>query len=176
MIFYDPHTFRLGGSYRFEDTEIFTSAEYQLWSAYKPPSIYITKTGGVIVPSTNFEKVKVQNTFSPRIGIKTDITSRWSTGLGVGYRQTPLKGDFSGSGNSIDTDAYIFTTGLQYRIVIWSKDVNLGTSLEYQQLKKKHVEKTTGQENGNAGSKIGSGGYDIDGSIIAASFGIKFNF
>lgn len=176
MIFYDPHTFRLGSSWRFEDTEIFASAEYQLWSAYRPPSIYISKTGGVIVPSSNYEKVQMQNTLNPRLGIRTDLTSRWTTGLGVGYRQTPLKGDFSGNGNSIDTDAYIFTTGLQYRIVIWSKDVNLGTSLEYQELRKKHVEKTTGQENGTAGSKIGAGGYDIAGFVLAASFGVKFNF
>ncbi|MFA6238209.1 MAG: outer membrane protein transport protein [Bacteriovorax sp.] len=176
MIFYDPHTFRVGASHNFGTREIFAAFEYQLWSGYKPPTINITKTGGVIVGSSNYERIKIRDTFNPRIGMNFQLTDRWSTGLGLGYRMTPLDGDFSGAGNSIDSDTYILSTGLQYRIVIWSKDVNLGTSLEYQQLQKKHVTKTTGQEEGSAGPKIGAGGYDIDGYILAAAFGIKFNF
>jgi hypothetical protein len=176
MIFYDPHTFRLGSSYELGMAELFAGVEYQLWSAYKPPVIYITKTGGAIVSSSNYERVVVRDTINPRVGIKLNLTERWSTGFGLGYRMTPLNGYFSGCLNSIDSNTYILSTGLQYRIVIWSKDVNLGTSLEYQELEKKHVTKTTGQEDGTAGSKIGAGGYDIAGHIIAASFGIKFNF
>ncbi len=176
MIFYDPHTFRVGSSYEVGPVEVYGGVEYQLWSGYKPPTIYIVKTGGVIVPSSNFERITLRDTINPRVGVKVDLTDRWRTGLGIGYRMTPFKGDFSGSGNSIDSDTYIFTTGLQYRIVIWSKDVNLGTSFEYQQLKTKHVTKTTGQEDGSAGPKIGSGGYDIGGYVLAGTFGIKFNF
>ncbi len=176
VIFYDPHTFRLGGSLQNGSTEFFAGAEYLIWSGYKPPTIYITKTGGVIVPSSNYEHIKVRNTINPRLGMKINMTDRWSVGAGVAYRMTPLDGDFSGSGNSIDSNTTIFTTGLQYRIVIWSKDVNLGTSLEYHKLQSKYVTKSTGQEDGSAGLKIGSGGYQIAGHIIAASFGIKFNF
>ncbi|MBC7538593.1 MAG: hypothetical protein H7281_07220 [Bacteriovorax sp.] len=176
MIFYDPHTFRLGSSYNLGTAELFAGIEYQLWSGYKPPTIYISKIGGVIVSSNNFERIVIRDTINPRVGVKINLTERWSTGFGFGYRMTPLKGDYSGSGNSIDSNTYVLSTGLQYRIVIWSKDVNLGTSLEYQELEKKHVTKTTGQEDGTAGPKIGAGGYDIAGHIIAASFGIKFNF
>jgi len=176
MIFYDPHTFRLGGSFDFGSLEIFSGLEYQLWSGYKPPLIHIVKTGGAIVSSSNFENIKIRNTFNPRIGAKLELSDRWSTSIGLGYRMTPLEGDFSGSGNSIDTNTIILSTGLQYRIVIWSKDVNLGTSLQYQQLEKKHVTKTAGQEDGSVGNKIGAGGYDIDGYVLAASLGIKFNF
>ncbi|MGZ3788925.1 MAG: OmpP1/FadL family transporter, partial [Bacteriovorax sp.] len=176
MIFYDPHTFRLGTSYDFGAAEIYGGVEYQLWSGYKPPTIYISKTGGVIVPSSSYERITIRDTINPRVGLKMDLTNRWTTGLGLAYRMTPLKGDFSGSGNSIDANAYILSTGLQYRIVIWSKDVKLGTSVEYQQLEKKHVTKTPGQEDGSAGPKIGAGGYDIAGYVLAASFGIKLNF
>jgi long-subunit fatty acid transport protein len=176
VIFYDPHTFRLGSSYDFGDTELFGAVEYQLWSNYKPPTIYITKTGGVIVPSSNYEKIKVRDTINPRTGLKIAFGNRWSAGLGLGYRMTPLKGDFSGSGNSIDSNAYILSSGLQYRIVIWSKDVTLGTSLEYQQLQKKTVTKTTGQEDGSSGPKIGAGGYEIGGYVLSAALGAKFNF
>lgn len=176
MIFYDPHTFRLGGSYRYGASEFFTGVEYQIWSGYKAPVVRIKKTGGVIVSSTNYENIQIRDTINPRLGYAYDVTDRWKAGLGVGYRMSPLKGDFSGAGNSVDTDTYIFTTGVQYRIVIWSKDVNLGTSGEYQMLKKKHVTKTSGQEDGTAGSKIGAGGYDIDGHVLAATVGLKFNF
>ncbi len=176
MIFYDPHTFRLGSSIAFAEIEFFSAIEYQIWSGYKPPIITFTKTGGAIVSSSAFENINIQDTINPRIGMKWDLTNRLSTGLGFAYRMSPLNGNFSGSGNSIDTNTYIFSTGLQYRIVIWSKDVNLGTSFEYQQLESKHVEKSVNQENGNGGLKIGAGGYDINGHVIAASFGIKFNF
>lgn len=176
MIFYDPHTFRLGSSYDLKMIELFAGVEYLLWTGYKPPTIYMTKMGGVIVPSSNFERIKVRNTINPRIGAKLHLTDRWTTGAGLAYRMTPFKGDFSGSGNSIDSNTYILSTGLQYRIVIWSKDVSLGTSLEYHELEKKHVTKSTGQEDGTAGPKIGAGGYDISGHVLALSLGIKFNF
>ena len=61
-------------------------------------------------------------------------------------------------------------------MVIWSKDVLLGTSFEYHQLQEKQVTKTANEENGSAGQKIGAPGYTIGGSIMAATFGIKFNF
>jgi long-subunit fatty acid transport protein len=176
MIFYDPHIFRFGSAYDFGRTELFASLEYQLWSGYSPPTIYLKKTGGVIVSSSNYERIQIRDTINPRIGVKFNLTDRWSTGAGLGYRMTPLKGDFSGSGNSIDSNTYIMSTGLQYRIVIWSKDVSLGTSLEYQQLQTNHVTKSSGQEDGQAGEKIGAGGYDIGGYALAASFGAKFNF
>lgn len=179
MIFYDPHTFRLGTAIKpFEKSpiEAFLALEYQLWSNYKTPKIEITKNGGIVLPSTNFERIETKNTFNPKIGIKLDPTDRWSVLFGLAYRQTPLKGDFSGSGNSIDTDTYIAAGGLQYRIVIWSKDVTLGTSLQYHKLKDKHVTKTPGQENGTAGDKIGAPGYDIGGYILSGTAGIKFNF
>lgn len=176
MIFYDPHTFRIGSSYNFGSTELFGAVEYQLWSGYKPPAIYISKTGGAVVSSSNYERIKIRDTINPRVGLNFRLSDRWSTGLGLGYRMTPLEGDFSGSGNSIDSNTYILATGLQYRIVIWSKDVSLGTSVEYQQLEKKHVEKSTGQEDGTAGPKIGTGGYNIEGYVVSAAFGIKFNF
>jgi long-subunit fatty acid transport protein len=108
--------------------------------------------------------------------MKKNLTDRWSCLLGFNYHQSPLKGDFSGSGNSLDTNALIYTAGIQYRMVIWSKDVHLGTSFEYHQLESKQVVKTSTEENGNAGSKIGSPGYTIGGKVLAGSFGVKFNF
>lgn len=178
MMYYDPHTFRFGSTFEDGNAEYFGSLEYQMWSNYVPPTISFSRLGGVLQPSSNFEKLSLQNTFNPKIGLKYNFTGRLNGGIGFAYRMSPINSDFSGSGNSIDTNTFIFTTGLQYRIVIWSKDVNVGTSVEYQQLEKKHVVKTLGAEDGTAPTdyKIGAGGYDIDGHVIAASFGIKFNF
>ena len=89
---------------------------------------------------------------------------------------TPLKGDFSGSGNSIDANTVVGTGGLQYRMVIFSKDIHLGTTFQYHHLMAKKVTKTSGQENGNAGPKLGAPGYDVGGYILSGTFGVKFNF
>jgi long-subunit fatty acid transport protein len=176
MIFYDPHTFRVGGTLKFEDLELFTGVEYLMWSGYKTPLVNVAKNGGVVVPSSNYETVVTRDTINPRIGLKYNITDRWSTLLGAQYRMTPFEGNFSGSGNSIDTNSLIASTGLQYRMVIWSKDVQIGTAFQYHHLEDKKVVKTTGQENGTAGSKIGAPGYTIGGYILGASVGVKFNF
>lgn len=179
MIFYDPHIFRLGTSIKSDSTsslETYLGVEYQIWSSYKTPKIDIVKNGGIVLPSVNYETIERKNTFNPKLGMKWDMTNRFALLLGLAYRQTPLKGDFSGSGNSIDTDSFIYAGGLQYRIVMWGRDVSLGTSLQYHQLEDKRVTKTPGQENGNAGDKIGAPGYDIGGYILSAAAGIKFNF
>ena len=176
VIFYDPHTFRIGGDYIFSHYQLFLGLEYQMWSGYKSPVVTVTKNSGVVISSSNYEAISTRDTINPKIGFKDNLTDRWSYALGMAYRPTPLKGDFSGSGNSIDTDALIFTSGIQYRIVIWSKDVHLGTSFEYHQLQTKNVTKTPNEESGSAGSKIGAPGYSIGGNVLAGSLGLKFNF
>lgn len=176
MIFYEPHTFRLGGAIKNKNFEYFLTLEYLIWSNYKAPIMTVAKTGGVIVPSSNFEKINIRDTVNPRIGFKINLTDRWSTLLGAQYRMTPLKGNFSGSGNSVDVDTLVGTMGLQYRMVIWSKDVHLGTSFQYHRLKNKRVNKTSGEEDGSAGQKIGAPGYNLGGHILASTLGVKFNF
>lgn len=176
MIFYDPHTFRFGGSMTFGDFELLTGLEYQMWSGYKTPQVSVERNGGVVTPSSNYERITTKDVINPRVGALYNVTDRWTTVAGFQYRMSPLDGDFSGSGNSIDTNAYIFTGGLQYRMVIWSKDVHLGTAVQYHMLEEKKVTKSSGLENGGAGSKIGSPGYTIGGYILSASLGVKFNF
>ena len=176
MIFYEPHTFRFGSTLKIQDMELFTGVEYQMWSNYKTPIMTVAKTGGVVVQSANYEKIQIRDTINPRLGLKFNLTNRWSTMLGAQYRMTPLKGDFSGSGNSVDVNTIVGTGGFQYRMVIFSKDVHLGASLQYHHLESKKVIKSSTQENGTTGRKLGAPGYDLGGNIIAGSFGVKFNF
>lgn len=176
LIFYDPHTFRLGGNLRFENVELFGGVEYQMWTGYKTPIMTVKKTGGVVVPSSDFEKITTRDTINPRLGIKFRLSENWSSMLGAVYRMTPLEGNFAGSGNSVDVDSIIGTAGLQYRMVIYSKDVHLGGSIQYHKLQDKRVTKSPNQEDGTTGLKIGAPGYDLGGNIIAAALGVKFNF
>ena len=176
MIFYDPHTFRLGGSITYGDLQLLSSLEYQIWTGYKTPQVSVERNGGVVTPSSNYEHIYLKDTINPRLGAIYNITNRWTTTLGYQYRMSPFQGDFSGSGNSIDTNASIFTGGVQYRMVIWSKDVHLGTAMQYHMLETKNITKTSGLESGGVGSKIGSPGYTIGGYILGASLGVKFNF
>jgi hypothetical protein len=176
ILYFDPHTFRIGGNYQINHTQIYAGLEYQLWSNYKAPMIIISKTSGVMQPSRQYETLNTRNTFNPHLGFKENITERWSYGLGFTYHQSPLSGDFSGSGNSIDSNSYIYTAGIQYKLVFWSKDVHLGTSFEYHELETKQVVKSPNEENGNSGSKIGAPGYTIGGKVLTGSFGIAFNF
>ncbi len=176
VIFYDPYTFRLGGNTTLNDFKLHYGVEYMLWSGYQPPTIKVGKVGGVIVPSSNYEQIVTRDTINPRIGLSYDFTNRVTGGIGAAYRMSPLDSDFSKSGNSIDTDSIIFSTGFQYRIVIWSKDVSVGSSLQYHHLQDKTVVKTANQENGNSGTKLGGPGYNIGGHILNANVGIKFNF
>ncbi len=176
VIFYDPHTFRFGTNFPMGDFEFFGGLEYLMWSNYQPSKIHVIKNGGVVDSSVNYENLITRNTFNPRIGLKYRLTDRINLGLGLMYRQTPLDGDFSGSGNSIDTNSFILSTGFSHRIVVWSKDVTLGSSLEYHQLEEKNVTKSPNTEKGNAGVKLGGPGYTIGGYVLSASVGLKFNF
>jgi long-subunit fatty acid transport protein len=176
LIFYDPYTFRIGSNYTFDSLELFGGLEYQMWNSYRPPVISVIKNGGTVTGSKSYETIKTRDTINPRVGAKYNFTNRISGGLGFCYRMSPLDSDFSGNGNSIDVDSYIFTGGLSYRLVVWSKDVTLGTSLEYHKLKDHKVTKTTNQEDGSAGVKIGAPGYNIGGHILSAAAGVKFNF
>lgn len=176
LLFYDPYTFKVGTEYKFNDHDFYAGLEYQLWSNYHPPIIHIKKNGGVIVPSSDYESIQTQNTLNPRLGYRYHLTDRIILGLGLALKKTPLKGDFSSSGNSIDTDATIISTGLSYRIVVWSKNVTIGSTLEYHQLQSQTVTKSPGVENGSNGTKLGGPQYEIGGHLVSLGLGVKFNF
>lgn len=176
MLAYDPHTFRLGTNTKFDKLELFGSIEYQVWSQYKTPKMHLTKNSGIVLSSQEFEKLDLQDTINPRLGLRFNWNDSFSTMIGAQYRMTPFKGDFSGKGNSVDVNALIGSIGGEYRFTLFSKDVQLGGSFQYHKLASKRVTKSPGMENDQAGDKIGAPGYDIGGHIVAGSVGLKFNF
>ncbi len=176
MMFYDPHTFRTGFVQKFDVFDFVTSVEYQMWDNYKPSKIKVTKVSGTVEGSREYENIEVRNIFVPKLGLRTYFLNRWSLDFGFSYRPTPLKSDFSGAGNSIDTDTFNYAGGLHYIIKVDGHDVALTTSLMYSDLKRKVVTKTSGVETGANGLKIGAPGYIIDGTVVSGTFGLKINF
>ena len=172
VIFYDPHFFRLGYHHRFKPMELFTTLEYQSWGNYKTPKIEMTAEG-ILNASDDSEKIKIKNIFVPKIGARFLISDPFSISLGASYRPTPLNSDFSGAGNSIDTNSLIFSSGFNWNFKIFKKLASLGGSLQYHSLEENKVTKSPLQENGVSGNKIGSPGYTVGGNILAVSLGIK---
>jgi len=177
MMYFDPHIFRVGYGQKFGGAfTLLLSADYQMWENYQTPVIRIRDQGGVLKPSDNYEVVTTENIFVPRLGLQYVFLNHWTLSAGGFYRPTPLKGDFSGSGNSIDTDVTAYSLGLEYRFEFFSHPVVLSSAVQYQQLKDKQVIKSPGQENGSAGDKIGAPGYKIGGEVVIAALGLNFLF
>lgn len=176
MLYYDPHTFRFGTTLQFDSFELYGSIDYQLWGNYKTPVLVVSNKGGTVRGSSNYEKIKTKNIMIPKAGIKFIPHYRWGLMAGAFYRPTPIDSDFSGAGNSIDTNVLGLTSGLTYDFRMFKNDVQIGFSGQYHKLSSKKVTKTAGQESGATGTKIGAPGYEIGGSVIVVQSGLKVSF
>jgi hypothetical protein len=180
MVYYDPYIFRLGAAQRIGNWELMGSLEYQMWGQYKTPVMKINKEGGIIESSDNYEQVRTQDIIIPKLGLTWRYSDDFSLSLGHQYRPTPLKGDFSNSGNSLDTNVAIYSAGASWKSHLGRLDESIslefGPTFQYHALTEKRVEKTTGQENGSAGSKIGAPGYTIGGKVIMVGIGANILF
>ncbi|MBK24470.1 MAG: hypothetical protein CME70_10785 [Halobacteriovorax sp.] len=176
MIYYDPHILRFGSSFEIGNFTFLGSLEYQLWENYKTPVIRVKDRGGVVKPSDDYEKLKLRNIPVLKVGSILSITDRFSLLGGLSYKPTPIEGNFVGAGNSIDSNSLILTGGARLGMRIFGKDVDLSGGIQYHKLEEVNVVKTSNQENGNSGSKIGAPGYKVGGSVIAASGGLRIKF
>jgi long-chain fatty acid transport protein len=176
LLYFDPSTLRLGESWKIKNGKLFTTLEYQYWKSYSPSTISIEQNGGFIVGTGNYGTTQMRNIIIPKIGYEFNVHENVIAQMGMGYRQTPIKGDFSGAGNAIDTDSMIYSLGVLSKLNVFTKMVELSGSLQVHELQNKSVQKSPGNEDGNTGSKIGSPGYEIGGSIINLALGMKVEF
>lgn len=176
MIYYDPHIVRVGKTLMLDDLELLASLEYQLWENYEAPLIEINNLGGTVKASDDYERLKLKNIFVPKVGAIYHWSDSLALRAGLSYRQTPFDSDFSGAGNTVDTDVLMLSSGLTFDFTFWGKEIQLGGSLQYHKLMEETVTKTSGQENGAAGSKIGAPGYKLGGNILMAMGGLRINF
>ena len=175
LLYYDPHTFRLSSEHDFDFLKLHLEAEYQLWKNYETPRINLIQMGSVL-SSQNFEQMDLRNIFLLKAGTTLSLRDQLAVNAGVSYRQSPLQGDFSGSGNSLDTDYLSIHLGGSLTTTLFSKEIKLSAGLQHHLLKEIQVTKTAGQENGNNGTKIGSPGYTIGGSTTSISLGAGVEF
>ena len=176
MIYYDPHILRFGHMEDFGLFELYGSVELQMWENYKAPLIEVNNLGGTVKASDRFEALNLRNIFVPKLGLLYRISDPIGLRLGLSYRQSPFDSEFSGAGNTIDADVLMLSSGLTYDFKLFSKDIQLGASVQYHRLSEKTVTKTTGQENGATGVKIGSPGFKVGGSVLMAMGGLKVAF
>jgi hypothetical protein len=176
MVYYDPHQIRFSWAQKLgESFNLHLGGDYQIWSGYKPPTIIIRDLGGILLPSTQYERVNIKNIFIPKIGLSFKAHPQFTFSLGAFYRPTPLDSDFSGAGNSIDTDVLALTAGPSTQFDLFGLHIDTGVAIQYHKLKNKQVTKTPGQENGSAGDKIGAPGYTIGGQSMAVILGFNIS-
>ncbi|MDH5581756.1 MAG: hypothetical protein OEY33_07600 [Bdellovibrionales bacterium] len=173
MQYYDPWTFRIGYTRRFSHIDYIANIEAQYWENYKSPVVRLQVINGNLLPSSNYESIKTRLIAIPKLGLSVHATNDTNIMLGLAYRPTPFEGNFSGAGNSIDTDSVILGAGLNSNWNILGLKTELSLSAQYQQLIEKKVTKSAGIESGGSGSKLGSPGYTIGGNILSVGAGIK---
>ena len=170
LTYYDPYLLRLSYSYRFSHGELYSSLEYQYWKNYLPPLARIhNPVYGTIRPSLNFEKVELRNILIPKLGFSVPYNRNHKGLFGVAFRPTPLSGNFSGPGNSVDTDKIILAAGHQIRASFLNLDGLFSFSVQYHHLISQVVRKTPGTDE----EKIGSPHYNIGGHVLNASLGFS---
>ncbi|WP_127718177.1 OmpP1/FadL family transporter [Halobacteriovorax sp. HLS] len=176
MIYYDPHILRLGFGHQFSMFKFYGLLEYQMWGSYKSPIVQVIQRGGGIQPSNDYESLKTEDIFVPKLGLALNLTEELELDFGVIYRPTPIQGDFSGAGNTLDTNSTILTTAGLYNMNLFDFPIKLGASFQYHMLEELNVVKSANLESGGAGNKIGSPGYKVGGSVMVGSLGMNISF
>lgn len=171
MLYYDPHIFRFMHEVKISNWTGMFTLEYQDWGGYETPITRMRSFGG-LVSSDDYEQVQTRSILIPAIALHWQATEDWGASLGYRYRPTPIKGDFSGAGNSVDTDTQIFALGAHYRF----HQLTFHLGLQYHALKSLSIQKTDELEDGNPGRKIGDPGYRVGGDIQLVSFGVEYHF
>ena len=173
ILYYDPATYRVQTSFKFKEKFIaHASLTFQQWKNYSTPKINVTQLA-IMTGTHNYETLDLKNTLSPKIAIQYLLRDQLHLSIGLSYKPSPLKGDFSGSGNTIHSDIYGFNISPAFNFKMFNKNFTLCSTLGLEYLKNKKVTKTDDQENGQLGRKIGAPGYEIGGTITTASVGLQ---
>jgi long-subunit fatty acid transport protein len=178
MMYYDPHIFRLGLTNKLWDhLNLIVTLEYQDWSGYKSPVMVIKSNSGSVQASNSLERVETKNIFIYRLGSRFQLSDRFIVNAGYSYRPSPLDGNFSGAGNSVDTDSSIMALGADWNIHLKKTRFALNSSFQYHKLEKRFISKSAGREDGNQSeSKVGSPGYNVGGDIKVFALGANFQY
>lgn len=173
LIYFDPSILRLGHAYQLHHFKLFTSLEYLGWSEYKTAKLEMINNGGILAGTNDYENFSTKNILVPKLGLQYEIGSKIIS-FGLSYKPNPFTNDLSQAGNSIDSDSIIYSAGFQTPINLFENKFNLTIAGQIHDLKEFDVKKSINNENNEAGSKIGSPGYSVGGSVFVASFGLNW--
>ena len=172
ILYYDPQTLRTQGSFAINDRfSLHASVNYYLWKEYQTPKINITQLA-VMTGTFNYETLELKNTISPKLALTYKLFDNLDLNLGLSYEQSPLESDFSGNGNTIDSDSYTISFSPSSSFLLLGLNLDASFGISHKVMKNQDVSKTSGQENGRPGRKIGAPGYKIGGNITTVSFGL----
>ncbi len=173
LLYYDPQIFRVGYNYKKSRIELLSAVEYQMWGNYRSPVIHVKRNSGGIISSDDYESINTKNILIPKIGTRFSWSNNLKTSAGFGYRPTPLSGDFSGAGNSIDCDKYIYSLGISYLAKTFGVETEYSIGGQYHQLEETTISKSSNMENGDSGLKIGASNYTIGGNVTTIAIGAQ---
>lgn len=173
LLYYDPSILRLGHLVKFKHLDLMMSFEYLGWSSYETPKIRMTNNGGILTGSDDYEAFSAKDILVPKFGFLYHL-SESKVGMGLSYRPRAFENDLNLAGNSIDTDSTILSMSFQKEIELLNNKFEMAIAGQYHSLKQSNINKTKNNENNQAGSKIGSPGYDVGGSIFVVSFGLNW--
>jgi hypothetical protein len=178
LLYYDPMILRLGHQIKTSNISWLFSIEYQDWSNFENSNMKVTKLGGSINGSSNFEELELQNIFIPKIGLEYVIFPRWTLKAGHFYRPSPVKtSGLKNAGNTIDTDKHVSSLGLAHNFSLFQMPLTLDVAYQSHFLKQMKIVKTPGMENGEISQeKIGSPGYTVGGMIHVLSMGLSWMY
>ncbi len=173
MLYYDPRIYRLGATTKINSIELFGTLEYQDWSGYASPVLEMNNNGGFLLGTNNKENFTTRNIIVPKLGMSYK-NEKHTYLAGLSYRQSPLDLKEGASGNSIDTDATIFSFGYLREFSAIGQNFTFNSGAQYHELKTTKITKSPNRENGDAGEKIGASEYEAGGNVIALSFGLSW--
>lgn len=173
LLYFDPSIMRVNWIKQWNTLTFNTTLEYQIWSDYRTPKIEIVSRTG-FNSSVDYEKMTTKDILIPKASITWQFIPTTSVTAGAFYRQSPLENNLNNAGNSIDADTTVLSLGASHRINFLEEQFTLHAAYQHQILESTNVVKTANMENGSAGSKIGSPGYSVGGTVQIVSFGVNW--
>ncbi|TNE99443.1 MAG: hypothetical protein EP326_08135 [Deltaproteobacteria bacterium] len=176
MIYFDPHIFRFGYGKNLGKFQFLGSVEYQMWESYETPIVRVIKNGGTLQGSDNYERVQPRNILVERIGLRFEASDSLGLNFGFVYRPSIFEQDYSGAGNSLDLATMILSGGVDYKFNLMNIPVQFNLGGQVHMLQEEKVAKSTNEEDGTSGLKIGAPGYTAGGTVSVITSGIKVEF
>ena len=178
-IYYDP--FEVDASFAFHWPESITTTfelNYLEYAVFETPILAIKDMGSVSSVQPTIDMTPpMRNIWVPKFGLQKDF-EKISLRGGYLFRPSPIESN-SGRGNLVDPAKHVFTAGIGFDLKKYNltkNDLFLDLHAQYHRLVSDRVTKSSLNEVGQSGNKIGAPGYDIGGHIIGGGFSLTMLF